>query len=58
MANYILRKFDDALYAQFKARAKAEGRGLRWVMLELIRLYAEGRVDVGPAPGESAHTAD
>jgi hypothetical protein len=46
MANYILRQFDDALWQRFKARAQGEGRGLRWVLLELIRMYADGRVSV------------
>ncbi len=46
MATYILRKFDDALWQKFKARAQGEGRGLRWIVLELIRMYADREVSV------------
>ncbi len=38
---FILRKVDDALWAQFKARADQEGRPLRWVVLRLIALYVQ-----------------
>ncbi len=39
MANYILRKCDDTLWAQFAKRAKAEGHTLRWLLLTLIASY-------------------
>lgn len=39
MATWILRKVDDAFWARFKTRAASEGRGLRWIVLELIRHY-------------------
>lgn len=42
MATYILRKIDPELWAKFKARAAAEGRGergLRALVLKLIEDY-------------------
>lgn len=39
MASFILRKVDDDLWQKFKQRAQAEGRSLRWVILELIAHY-------------------
>lgn len=41
MASFILRNPDKALWEAFKQRAQAEGRSLRWVILELIRRYVE-----------------
>lgn len=43
MASHTLKAVDDALWASFKARCQAEGRSIKWVLLELIRRYvAEG----------------
>lgn len=39
MANYILRKFDDAIWIPFRARCAAEGHSIRWVLTELIKHY-------------------
>ena len=41
MPNYILRKIDPDLWASVKARAAAEGRPLRFVILALLKAYAE-----------------
>lgn len=41
MPSYILRKIDDHLWRQFKDRAQSEARGLRWLILELIKRYIE-----------------
>lgn len=46
MANFILRKFDDALWAKVKARADKEGRSLRFIVLRLLELYATRKVDL------------
>lgn len=48
MANYILRKVDDSLWTKFRARAEAEGRPLRWIILELIRHYVSNGMPVVP----------
>jgi plasmid stability protein len=39
MANFILRKVDDTLWAAFRARAAKEGHPMRWVLMELIKAY-------------------
>lgn len=39
MASFILRKVDDTLWADFRARAQREGRPMRWVILALIGYY-------------------
>lgn len=41
MANYILRQVDDKLWKQFRKRAQADGHALKWVILELIKYYAQ-----------------
>jgi hypothetical protein len=40
--SYILRDIDRTLWTRFKARAATEGRGrgLKFVMLRLVELYA------------------
>jgi len=42
MANFILRKFDDTLWSRVKTRAASEGRSLRWIVLKLLEMYADG----------------
>lgn len=42
MANFILRKFDDALWHKVKVRAVTERMSLRSVILALLQMYAEG----------------
>ena len=39
--SFILRNPDPKLWAKFKQRAAAEGRTLRWIILECIRRYVE-----------------
>ncbi len=41
MPAYILRHIDPDLWAGFKARAKSEGRQLRWLLIEMISRYIE-----------------
>ena len=45
MANYLLRSFDDALWLKVEARAKLEGRSLRWVVLTLLARYVDRGMD-------------
>ncbi len=40
MPSYILRKIDPDLWASVKARAAAEGRPLRFIILALLKAYA------------------
>lgn len=42
MASYIIRNIDPSLWADVKARAAAEERPLRAVLLRLLRLYVRG----------------
>ena len=39
--SYLLRRIDPGLWTAVKARAGAEGRGLRWVITELLSWYAK-----------------
>jgi len=41
VAEYRLTKIDAALWRQVKARAAYEGRSIRFVVLELLRVYAK-----------------
>ena len=41
MKNYMLRDVDDALWNKAKAIADAEGRTIRGVLIQLIKLYVE-----------------
>ena len=50
MPAYILRSIDPALWESVKARATAEGRPLRFIILSLLQLYATGKVKVGDRP--------
>jgi hypothetical protein len=43
--SFILRNPDPELWDAFKRRAAAEGRSLRWVLLELIRRYIAHGLD-------------
>ena len=45
MPSFILRKIDPELWAQFKARAEAEGHSLKWVLLRLIQRYIDRGID-------------
>ena len=60
MANFILRQIDDHLWVQVKTRAQSEGRSLKWIVIRLLELYAEG-VPLPDKPLENAqqsHRAD
>ncbi len=39
MADFLLRNVDAKLWKQFRAKAIADGRTLRWVIIDLIRRY-------------------
>lgn len=39
--NYVIRQIDLELWRQVKARASSEGRSIRFVILQLLKLYAE-----------------
>ena len=45
MPSYILRHIDESIWTPFKARAAQEGRGLKFVLLRLIHLYATVGLD-------------
>lgn len=44
MANFLLDKFDDALWLRVKHRALNDGVSLRALVLALLKLYASGEV--------------
>ncbi len=46
MPSYILRTIDPDLWTRVKARAAQEGRPLRFVILELLKVYALHGFDV------------
>lgn len=46
MAAYILRNLPPELWRQFKVRAAQDGIPMRALMLKLIELYADGKLDV------------
>jgi plasmid stability protein len=46
MANFILRKFSDELWARVKVRAESDGLSLRGVVLALLRGYADGEIHI------------
>ena len=39
--NYALRRIDADIWRKAKTRAASEGRTIRFVLLELIRVYAK-----------------
>lgn len=45
MASYILREIDPEFWARVKRRVESEGRGLKWVVLRLLELYAKVGLD-------------
>lgn len=40
VANYRLEQIDDALWKRVKSRAAYEGRTVRFVLIELLKVYA------------------
>lgn len=53
MPAYILRNIDPELWQRFKDRANGEGRGLRWIVLALIRFYADHGLPRAKGIGQS-----
>lgn len=41
MASYNLREIDSDLWKRVKARATYEGRNIRFVLMQLLRVYAD-----------------
>jgi hypothetical protein len=41
MTTYLLRDIDPGIWQRVKARAKADGHNLRWVLLRLLESYVE-----------------
>jgi len=41
--SFIIRDCDPSLWKKFKAKTKAKGHTLRWVLLDMIRRYVEER---------------
>jgi len=46
MPSYILRTIDPDLWARVKARSETDQIPLRAIILALLELYADGRVNV------------
>lgn len=40
MKNYLLRDLDEDLWRQVRARAAGEGRSVRFVLMALLKAYA------------------
>lgn len=43
--HYMVRNVDGALWAAVKQRAAEEGRSVRWVIINLLWLYANQEID-------------
>lgn len=41
MKDYILRRIDVDLWLHVKERAASEGRNVRFVLIEMLKIYAE-----------------
>lgn len=46
MPSYILRTIDPDLWARVKTRAESDGIPLRAIILALLEMYADGKVNV------------
>lgn len=46
MPTYILRTIDPSLWETVKARAAVDGLPLRRIILALLKLYGQGKIDV------------
>lgn len=46
MPSYILRTIDPDLWARVKTRSEADGIPLRAIILALLELYGDGKVNV------------
>jgi plasmid stability protein len=45
-SNYLLRNLDADVWRRARDRAKADGRSLKYIILRLVAMYANG--DVNP----------
>lgn len=45
MKFYLLRDIPDDLWIRVKRRAAKEGRSLRWIVIELLKRYADHGLD-------------
>ncbi len=39
--SYVIRDCDLALWKRFRAKAKRDGRSIKWLLLDMIRRYVE-----------------
>jgi hypothetical protein len=46
MPSYILRNYDEKLWARVKKRAEADDLPLKAIIVALLELYADGKVNV------------
>lgn len=49
MSSYILRTIDPDLWARVKTRSESESLPLRAIILALLEMYADGRINVKTA---------
>jgi hypothetical protein len=47
---YQMRNIDASLWRHVKARAAADGRPIKWIIMRLLALYAGGQVDINMIP--------
>jgi hypothetical protein len=45
-----MRNIDASLWRHVKARAAADGRPIKWIIMRLLALYAGGQVDINMIP--------
>lgn len=43
-ATYTLKKMERAVWSAFTAKCAQDGREVKWVMLKMIRSYANGEI--------------
>lgn len=46
MPSYILRTIDPDLWARVKARSEADGMPMRAIILKLLAMYADGKIQI------------
>lgn len=44
-AQYLIRDIDRELWSAVRRRVKEEGRNIRWVIVQLLQLYANHETD-------------
>lgn len=52
--NYLLKRIDPDLWAAFNLRARREGVTMRSVILQCVRAYVDGRIDLVANPATPA----